>query len=148
VVIAKLENNIFEYEGENNIVLLPITRFVRKDGNLAVTSPITKLFMEKYPNLSKKWGYMIKSEIPFPAYKTSTTNLLGLANRNHYASAISLEEFEAGLWYVKEESLLKPDFIFYLQEENFMDVEKIKEIFKETDNFVLLRKGEEHAATT
>ncbi len=148
MITANFENNIFEYEGENNVVLLPITRFVRKDGNLAVTSSITKSFMEKYPNLPKKWGYMVKADIPFPSYKTSTTNLLGLANRNHYASAISEEEFESGLWYVKEESLIKPEYVFYLVEEDFMDIEKIKEIFKESDNFVLLKQGEKNAETT
>jgi hypothetical protein len=144
VIAATIENNIFEYEGESNTIILPITRFVRKDGNLAVTSPITKLFVEKYSNLSKKWGYMINQDIPFPSYKTSKTNLVGVANRNHYASAINLDEFEEGMWYIKEEALLKPEILYYLVKEDFINSEKIKEIFKDSDNFILLTQGEQN----
>jgi hypothetical protein len=138
VIIAEIENNIFEYEGEGNIIILPITQFVRKDGHLAIISDNTKLFFEKYPHLSKKWGYMISNEIPYPSYITNTTNLIGLPNKNHYASAINWELFEEGLWYVKEESLLKPGFIFYLIEEVFMNKNRLKEIFKDSENMVLL----------
>jgi hypothetical protein len=141
VIIAKLENNIFEYEGETNYVILPITQFVRKDGNLAIVSEVSKVFFEKYPNLSKKWGYMISQEIPYPSFTTKTTNLLGVPNKTHYASAVNEEIFEEGMWYVKEESLLKSNFIFYLIEESFMDKNKLKEIFKGSENVVFLTKG-------
>lgn len=148
MITTEIENNIFEYEGENNVILLPITRFVRKDGNLAIVSPITKLFAEKYPNLTKKWGYIINQEIPFPSYVTSVTQLIGVPNKNHYASAVDLQEFENGLWYIKEECLLKPNIIFYLQYEPFMEETKIKEIFSEINNFVLLKKGEENGTSS
>ena len=135
-----MEDNIFDYEGENNVIVLPITRFIRKDGNLVVISDVARLFFEKYTNLSKKWGYMISQEIPYPSYATKSTNLVGIPNKGHYASAINNEMFENGLWYIREESLLKPDLVFYIVEESFMSIKKIKEVFSDSENLVFLRK--------
>jgi hypothetical protein len=140
VITAEIENNIFEYEGENNFIVLPITRFVRKDGNLAAISDVTKLFFERYINLSKKWGYMVSQEIPYPSYSTKSTNLIGIPNKNHYASALNNKMFEDGLWYIREESLLKTNFVFYIIEEDFMEIQKIKEIFKNSENVIFLRR--------
>lgn len=144
VIIANLENTIFDYESEKNSIILPITNFVRKDGNLAVVSEVSKMFFEKYPQLSKKWGYMVSNNVPYPSYSTKNTNLIGIPNKNHYASALNHEMFNEGLWYIKEESLVKNEIIFYLIQEDFMNIDSIKEIFNESNNVVLLReKGEE-----
>lgn len=143
VIITKIENNIFEYEGEYNSIILPITQFVRKDGNLAIVSDVTKLFFEKYTQLPKKWGYMISNEIPYPSYTTSKTNLIGIPNKKHYASAIDYKIFEEGLWYIKEESLIKTNFVFYIIYEKFMKEKAIKEMFKNSENVVLLKESED-----
>jgi hypothetical protein len=148
VIITNVENNLFEYEGEYNFITLPITQFVRKDGNLAIVSPTTKLFFEKYPQLPKKWGYMISNDVIYPSYTNSKTNLLGIPNKKHYASAVSEEIFKEGLWYIKEESLLKTNFVFYIMYEDFMNEEIIKEIFKESENVVLLKESEDLNAKT
>lgn len=142
VIIANIENTILEYEGEGNVIILPITQFVRKDGNLAVTSENTKLFIEKYPSLPKKWGYMVSNGVPYPSFGTSGTGLMGIANKPHYASAYRWELYEEGMWYVAEQALMNPNTIFYIPEEDFIDASKLKSIFENLENVVYLRKGE------
>jgi hypothetical protein len=142
VIIAKLENTIFEYEGKDNVIILPITQFVRKDGNLAVLSSVTKDVFEKYPILPKKWGYMISQGVPYPSYTISSSAFIGIPNKKHYASALDEELINSGIWYVLEEAMLKQEKIFYLVEEEFMNSEILIERYKNIDNIVLLKRKE------
>lgn len=140
VIIADKENSIFDYEGEKNTIILPITQYVRKDGNIVAKNRITKLFFDKYPTLSKKWGYMVSQMVDYPTYSTAHTSLLGLPSKNHYASASDEELIEAGLWYLKEQALIKNDYVFYIEENEEFPKEKLVKFFEDLDNIVMLRK--------
>lgn len=144
MIIANKENSIFDYEGEQNVIVLPITNYVRKDGNLVVKNELTKQFFEKYSNLSKKWGYMISQGVEYPSYSTSTTQLLGISDRKHYASSFDEEKLISGLWYIKEQALLNPNLVFYIEEQQEIDKNILQEIFEFSDNIVMLRKEHEN----
>lgn len=140
MIIANVENSIFDYEAAKNVIVLPITRYVRKDGNLVVKNELTKHFFEKYPNLSKKWGYMISQSVEYPTYETQKTSLLGLPDRSHYASSLNEEILTASLWYLKEQALIKFDCVFYVTEDNDLSKDILMEFFQEVDNIVMFRK--------
>lgn len=140
VIIADKENSIFDYEGEKNTIVLPITRYVRKDGNLVAKNETTKQFFDKYSALPKKWGYMISQMVEYPTYSTSNTSLLGVPNRNHYASAPDEDIIQSSLWYLKEQALIKSDHVFYIEENNEFSKEALINFFEEVDNIVMLRK--------
>lgn len=135
------EKDIFSYEGEKNVIVLPITSFVRKDGHLAVTNNVTKMFFDKYVNLSKKWGYMIENNVIYPSFTSSKTNLIGVVEKRHYASSVDEESIESSFWYIRENALLKSDYIFYLIPIGKESEEKrAKEVLNNLDNVVFLKE--------
>lgn len=142
MIIADLENSVFDYEGRDNVIILPITKFVRKDGNLAVVSEITKSVFEKYPILPKKWGYMISQNVPYPSYKTNSSYFIGIPNKKHYASAFDEELFKNGIWYLFEDAMVKQENVYYIIEDDFIEASSLSEVFKNLDNIVFLKRRE------
>jgi hypothetical protein len=139
MIIANSEPDITSYEDKNNVIILPITKFVRKDGGIALVDEVSKIFLSKYPSLSKKWGYMTSMGIPFPSYSTNKTNLVGISDREHYASAFNESLLMFGLWYIREQSLSKPDKVFYMFR---WPIDLLKKTFDGIDNIVYLKREE------
>lgn len=144
MLIVDIEDSVFEYEGKDNIIMLPITGFVKKDGTLAVTSEVTKTFFQKYPSLPKKWGYMISNNVIYPSFLSSNTNLIAITEKLHYAASSDLNSIKSGYWYIKEMSLSKPDYVFYFFPMGGKEgEEEFKSIFSDSDNVVLLKPKKE-----
>lgn len=145
MLVVDIENSVFDYQGENNVIILPITGFVRMDGKLAARNSITKEFFDTYPSLSKKWAYMIQNNVLYPSFSSYGTELIGIVERLHYASSIDKSSILDGFWYIKELSLQKPNHIFYFVEIGGEEEEKeLREIFKESTNVVLLKERKEN----
>lgn len=140
MIIANAENNITEYAGENNVIVFPITNYVRKDGNIVLKNDIGKKLVSFYPTLKKKIGYMINNGVKYPSISSESINLLGIPERNHYASAIDKDLLLSGFWYVKEQAFLNPNKVFYVFEDTHINKDELKEIFDLNDNVVFLRK--------
>lgn len=142
MLTVELEEDIFSYEGPKNVIVLPITGFVRKDGNLVATNTITKKFFEKYHSLAKKWGYMINNDVIYPSFVSSETNLLGIVEKPHYAGAYRPEAIFNGFWYVKELALIRPDHIYYIiHMGSDAEEDQAREIFENLETIVYI-KGE------
>lgn len=144
MIVAEIEGSVFDYEDEKNIMVLPITAFIRKDGKVASSNNITKEFFNKYPSLSKKWAYMLENNVIYPTFVSSKSELIGIVEKLHYAASPDEESILNGLWYIKELSLRKPDYLFYIIEmggeaQSYM----FKDVFKDSDNVVLLKKRKE-----
>jgi hypothetical protein len=139
MIIANSEPDLISYEGQKNVIVLPITKFVRKDGGVAIVDDTSKIFLNKYPSLSKKWGYMVSMGIPFPSYSTNKTNLVGIPDRDHYASAFNESLLMFGLWYIREQAISKTDKIFYTFS---WPMDLLKTTFEDIDNIVYLKRKE------
>lgn len=127
-----------EYAGENSVLIVPITQHVRKDGCLVFVDDLTKSLHESYKTLSKKWGYMIQNGVSYPYFIKENVSLIGVPEKSHYASAFNEELFMEGMWYIREKAFLEPQKTFYIKLKVEYDLDKIKDVFKYSDNLVLL----------
>lgn len=142
MIIAVPDEPIWEYEREDNVIVIPITKFVRKDGGVVFVEELAKSAGERYPTLANRWGWLLNNGVSNPVFRQANTNLLGLPDRKHYASKPDAELVEGSLWYLSEQAMENPKFVYYLVGplggEEFMDAHK--EILDEATNVVLLRK--------
>lgn len=112
--IVKTKESIWGYVGRDNFLVVPINTFIRKDGGLALSSPLAKEAEEKFPNLSGRWGYLIKNGVLMPTHRSSDFCLVGVMEREHYASKSNPLVITDSLSLLNETSLDNPEHIYYL----------------------------------
>lgn len=111
----KTDESIWEYAGKENFFVIPITTHIRKDGALVLTDELAKEAAEKFPDLQKRWGYFIQNNVFSPTYRRASINLIGVIEREHYASRPSEETVEQNLYLLKEVCENNPSYVFYLR---------------------------------
>jgi hypothetical protein len=149
MIHVKTDEPLWNYADKENFFVVPTTTYIRKDGVLALVSPVAKDALSKFPQLAKRWGYMMSMGV-IPTYRSGAVNLIGLADRAHYASKPDKDTIEASLYALNERADNSPGFIFYLYEPlggweylnthldilkcgNIVLLEPIKEMEHETD---------------
>lgn len=141
MIVVKTDESIWEYSGRENFFVVPITSHVRKDGGLVLTNELAKEAAEKFPDLQKRWGYFIKNNVSSPTYRRAAINLIGVIEREHYASRPSEEVIEPNLYLLKEVCENNPNYIFYLSSpvggDEFLELNK--RILSD-ERFVLLER--------
>lgn len=138
MIITKDPYELNEYAEENSVLVIPITKHVRKDGKLVFIDENSKALQKSYQNLSKKWGYMIQNDVVYPYFTSGSVNLIGIPEKNHYASAFNEDMFVEGMWYLRDKSFTEQDKTFYLVNKKEYNLEFLKEVFKYSNNIVLL----------
>lgn len=113
--IAKTNESIWSYSGRDNFLVIPINSFVRKDGGLAMSSDLAKEAGEKFPSLGLRWGYLVKNGVVMPIHRSSDFCLVGLKEKDHYASKVNPVVISDSLSLLNETSLNNPEHIYYLQ---------------------------------
>lgn len=135
------EETIWDYEGRENFIVVPITGFLRKDNAVAMVHPIAKEAEDRYPKLANKWGWLTVNGA-IPTHRTKKVNLIGLKDRKHYASNPDDETVTESLLFLNELSLDNPDYVFYL--DGYLGGEKLAELNKQlltSDRIVILERG-------
>jgi hypothetical protein len=136
---------IWDYQGRDNFIVIPITGFVRKDKALTFIHPVAKQAEEKFPKLAAKWGYLVSSGIYAPIHRTKYLNLLGLKDRQHYAAAPDESTISASLMFLNELSWDNPRYVFYL--DGFLGGDEFIELHKRyltSDKVVVLLSSASH----
>ena len=138
-IIKEPYDNFWDYLGPENIIVLPITLFVNKNGKLSVSNNKTKEAFIKFKNLAKRWGYLINNKIFYPTYRTSEVFLLGLPVS--YDSRKKQDKYltQGSLLYLAELADSMPNELFYL--ECFTNKKTIVSTLADTKNIVLLEYG-------
>jgi len=135
------DDSFFSYAQYDNVLVLPITGFVRKDGGLVFVDEHAKEAAEEHPQLARMMGWLVKQDVPTPYYRKGDINFLGLRTREHYAGKDDAQLIEESLWYLNGEAIEKPGMVFYLYPLN-EDLELHRKILGQLPNVVLLRKDE------
>lgn len=143
IVDLEKEKSPVDYLETHNVVVLPITKFVRKDGFLATKNDQVKSVFSRYKNMPKKWGYLLSNGVEYPYLFLESGAFLGLPDREHYASAFNSELWEASMLYLLDEAVSKPYLAYYLSGVCERGEEIAKSVHKETHNVILLRGKEE-----
>lgn len=139
--IGRYDENqsIWDYKGKDNFIVVPITGFVRKDGALSFVHPLAKRADEDFPKLSLKWGWMTSNGVLTPVHRTSEVNLIGMKDRDHYASAPDEEVIRDSLLTLNEVSWNNSSYVFYL--DGFLGGEDFAQLHKDvltSDRIVVL----------
>jgi len=114
-VVNEPYDDFFEYLGPDNVLILPITGYVKKStGELSVVDPITKEAFERFPFLAKRWGYLVSIGVPYPTYRAKDMIFLGLPTKEHYAAKDDTNYVEGSLVYVADLAFEMSDKLFYL----------------------------------
>lgn len=144
---VRTSESIWDYEHRDNFLVIPITGFVRKDNGLAFTHPLAKEAEERYPGLSRRWGYLFKSGVVAPTHRTKNLNLIGMKEKDHYAAGPSEESVITSLYLINDLSTDNRDYIFYLY--GFLGGDKFADKHEEilTSDRVVLLSPETHEDT-
>ena len=130
---------IWDYHGRENFLVIPITKFIRKDGAVTFVHPLAKQAEERFPKLSAKWGWMLSKHILGPTHRTRYMNLIGLPDREHYASQASEVCIRTSLLFLNELSWDNLNYVFYL--DGYLGGEEFAPLHKElltSDGIVVL----------
>lgn len=112
--LVRTNEDIWSYADKENLIVVPINNFVRKDGGLAISGKLAKGLEERLPALSSRWGYLVKSGVEMPTYRTSHLSLVGLKDREHYASRPDPQIISDSLHLLNETSMNSPEYVYYL----------------------------------
>lgn len=136
---ATTDEPLINYTGADNLVVVPITAFIRKDGHVAVIDEDAKMLADAYPEMTKYFGYMLSEEIPAPIFRRVGVNIMGVVDREHYKSALDEDLVRDGLRIIREAAETHRDMLVYLFP--FGDDEvRNKEMFDDVSNLVLLHR--------
>lgn len=136
-VVVDPYESIFEYLGPVNVIVLPITTYVKKStGELSVVEPVTKEAFERFPFLSKRWGYLMDIGVTYPTYRSSDMILLGVPTKDHYAAKDNEIFIEGSLIYIADLAFQMSDKLFYL--EPLGDLETTIRLLDGVNNAVIL----------
>lgn len=138
---VKTDEPLINYSGPENLLVIPITSFVKKDGTVAIVDPQARLVAEAHPELPLVFGSLLSQGIPTPVFRNRDVNIMGVVDREHYASSISPELVVEGLMSVARSADDYRDFLVYLFP--FGGDEALsRELLQDNINVVLLIEGE------
>lgn len=140
---AFTDEPLINYAGDDNLLVVPITGFVRKDGHVALVDEDAKLISEKYPEMTKYFGYMVQNDITAPVFRREGINVLGIVDRGHYASALDVDLVSEGIMRIADAADEYQDMLVYLFPFGG-DEDTNKEMFAESKNVVLLIREDRH----
>lgn len=111
---VKTDESFWNYSGQENFLVIPITSYIRKDGNLVLVSDEGKEAATQFQDLQKVWGYLVGRGVPLPTLRRRGVNLVGVMDREHYASNPNKDFLETSLYLLREMSESNPNYLFYL----------------------------------
>lgn len=136
---------IQEYAQTNlDIIVVPITRYVKRDGSVTVVSELAKEIEELVPHMSKIFGYMLSLGVEYPVIRRSKLSVMGMPTKEHYMSNVEQTRLENGLWYIQDMAFNNPDKILYVpliglaREEEQDSINRYNEILGNQENVVVL----------
>lgn len=139
------DEKIWEYFGEDNYFVVPISKYVKKSGDLTFYGSFGKAIAEKYPTLPTRWGYYVDEGVLLPVHRfpENQGGLLGGIEREHYASAVSEELVYHSLLLIAEFTLTHPSSLVYLP--GWLGGEEFEELHHKTltSERVILLEGVE-----
>ncbi len=116
MLTVKTDESFWTYSGQNNFLVIPITRYLRQDGYITLIDPIAKEAEQLHPPLRRIWGYLVDAGIKLPVYSRGIYNLVGAATRHHYASKPDQEIVIESLNLLVELADSNPEYLFYLND--------------------------------
>lgn len=140
--VFKTDEPLVNYSGSENLLVIPITSFLKKDGSVTLVDEDAKLLAEKYPDLPAVLGALLAQGVPTPVYRREDINILGVIDREHYASSVSQELVAEGLFQIADSAEDYGNFLVYLFPFGGME-ELTKEMLGDCKNVILLIR-EEH----
>lgn len=136
---AKTDEPLVNYKGDENLLVVPITAFVRKDGNVALVDEEAKVLAAEYPDMTRYFGQMLGLDVPYPVFRRKDINVMGVVDRTHYASAPDEDLITAGFSAILEACEEYSNMLVYLFPFGG-DKERNEEVFADAKNVVLLEK--------
>lgn len=140
--VFKTDEPLVNYAGPENLLVIPITSFLKKDGSVTLIDEEAKLLAEKYPDLPEVFGALMSQGVPAPVYRREDVNVLGIIDREHYASGVSEELVAEGLVQIADSAQDYRNFLVYLFPFGG-DEETTRDMLDDCKNVILLLK-EEH----
>lgn len=134
------DESIWDYQGRENFIVVPITGFLRKDNAVALVHQVAKEAEERYPKLSNRWGWLMTNGA-VPIHRTKSVNLIGVKDRKHYAANPDDDTVTESLMFLNELSMDNPNYVFYL--DDFLGGEKLADLNKKfltSERIIVLRK--------
>lgn len=139
--VIDTSENYWDYMAEDNFLVIPISEYVKKSGELSTYGEFGKSAAEKYPSLLSQWGYFLNAGVELPVYRIPNKGgLLGGVEKEHYASAMSEELVYRSLLHINEFVLNNPTVFVYLP--GWLGGEDFQELHEKTlqsDRIVVLK---------
>lgn len=139
----KTDEPLINYRGPENLLVIPITTFLKKDGRVTLVDSDAREIAEAYPDLPTVFGTLISLGVPCPVYRNEDINVLGVPDREHYASSVSEEMVAEGLMHIRNSSEDYRNFLVYLFPFGG-NRELTEEMLEDRTNVILLIKEEEN----
>lgn len=141
MLLAKTDEPLVNYAGDENLLIIPITLFVRKDGNVALIDEDAKLVAEAYPDMTRYFGYMVEQGVIYPVFRQKGINVMGVPDRTHYASSPDQDLIAGAMPMIAQAAHEYADMLLYLFPFGG-DEDANRDMFADVKNLVLLIKDE------
>lgn len=139
--LAKTDEPLKNYAGDENLLVIPITGFVKADGHVSVIDKHAKELTMLYPEMTRYFGFMISQGITLPVYRREGINVAGVIDRLHYAAGQDDDLVADGLTSIVELAASYPEMLVYMFPlgGNF---DTNAAMFADSRNIVLLKEDE------
>ena len=111
--VAYTDERLINYAGPENILVVPITSFVKQSGEVSLVDAEARAIEEAYPAMTQVMGTLLNEGVPFPMYRNDNLNVLGVPDRTHYAAKVDENLVVEGLAAISRSAEEYKDFLIY-----------------------------------